>query len=133
MRKMILAVTPEQRKAALNALLPFQRSDFEGIFRAMDGDCSASTVVIQMPSLAKFESNQILIKSTSSGLPVTIRLLDPPLHEFLPEGQLEDMVGELAAETGLSEDEVLSKVEKLSEVNPMLGLRGCRLMLFIVP
>ncbi|KAK4769550.1 hypothetical protein SAY86_027700 [Trapa natans] len=97
MRKMILAVTPEQRKTALNALLPFQRSDFEGIFHAMDG------------------------------LPVTIRLLDPPLHEFLPEGRLDEMVAELAAETGLSEVEVLSKVEKLSEVNPMLGLRGCRL------
>ncbi|XP_031387314.1 pyruvate, phosphate dikinase, chloroplastic-like isoform X2 [Punica granatum] len=97
MRKMILAVTPEQRKANLNALLPFQRSDFEGIFRAMDG------------------------------LPVTIRLLDPPLHEFLPEGNLEDIVRELSAETSLNEEEVLSKVEKLSEVNPMLGLRGCRL------
>ncbi|KAK4802039.1 hypothetical protein SAY86_000242 [Trapa natans] len=97
MRKMILAVTPEQRNAALHVLLPFQRSDFEGIFRAMDG------------------------------LPVTIRLLDPPLHEFLPEAHLEDMVAELSRETGLTEEEVLSKVEKLSEVNPMLGLRGCRL------
>ncbi|KAF8038150.1 hypothetical protein BT93_B0878 [Corymbia citriodora subsp. variegata] len=97
MRKMIMAVTPEQRKAALNVLLPFQRSDFEGIFRAMDG------------------------------LPVTIRLLDPPLHEFLPEGHIEDIVSDLTAETGISQEEVLAKVEKLSEVNPMLGLRGCRL------
>ncbi|KAF8387965.1 hypothetical protein HHK36_026631 [Tetracentron sinense] len=96
-RHMIMAVTPEQRKAALDLLLPYQRSDFEGIFRAMDG------------------------------LPVTIRLLDPPLHEFLPEGDLEQIVDELSAETGMTEDEVFSRVEKLSEVNPMLGFRGCRL------
>ncbi|XP_024039126.1 pyruvate, phosphate dikinase, chloroplastic [Citrus clementina] len=96
-RKMIMAVTPEQRKAALDLLLPYQRSDFEGIFRAMDG------------------------------LPVTIRLLDPPLHEFLPEGDLEQIVNELTLETGMSEDEVFSRIEKLSEVNPMLGFRGCRL------
>ncbi|GMH29280.1 hypothetical protein Nepgr_031123 [Nepenthes gracilis] len=96
-RKMIMAVTPEQRKVALNQLLPYQRSDFEGIFRAMDG------------------------------LPVTIRLLDPPLHEFLPEGDLEHIVSELTTETGMTEDEVFSRMEKLSEVNPMLGFRGCRL------
>ncbi|GFP98619.1 pyruvate phosphate dikinase chloroplastic [Phtheirospermum japonicum] len=66
-RKMIMAVTLEQRKAALDLLLPYQRADFEGIFRAMDG------------------------------LPVTIRLLDPPLHEFLPEGDIEQIVGELTA------------------------------------
>lgn len=96
-RKMIMAVTPEQRKTALDQLLPYQRSDFEGIFRAMDG------------------------------LPVTIRLLDPPLHEFLPEGDLEQIVNELASETGMAEDEVFSRIEKLSEVNPMLGFRGCRL------
>lgn len=93
---MIMAVTTEQRKASLDVLLPYQRSDFEGIFRAMDG------------------------------LPVTIRLLDPPLHEFLPEGDLDNIVHELAAETGMKEDEVLSRIEKLSEVNPMLGFRGCR-------
>ncbi|XP_022137930.1 pyruvate, phosphate dikinase, chloroplastic isoform X2 [Momordica charantia] len=96
-RKMIMAATTEQRKAALDLLLPYQRSDFEGIFRAMDG------------------------------LPVTIRLLDPPLHEFLPEGNLEDIVRRLTAETGMTEDEVISRIEKLSEVNPMLGFRGCRL------
>ncbi|KAK6117349.1 hypothetical protein DH2020_048940 [Rehmannia glutinosa] len=94
-RKMIMAVTPEQRKAALDLLLPYQRADFEGIFRAMDG------------------------------LPVTIRLLDPPLHEFLPEGDIEQIVGELTVDTGMSEDEVYSRIEKLSEVNPMLGFRGC--------
>lgn len=63
---------------------------------------------------------------TISGLPVTIRLLDPPLHEFLPEGNLEDIVRRLTAETGMTEDEVISRIEKLSEVNPMLGFRGCR-------
>jgi len=99
-RRMIMAVTPEQRKAALDLLLPYQRSDFEGIFRAMDG------------------------------LPVTIRLLDPPLHEFLPEGNdLEHFVSELTSETGMKKEEIHSRIEKLSEVNPMLGFRGCRFVL----
>lgn len=57
---------------------------------------------------------------------MTIRLLDPPLHEFLPEGDLEQIVNELIADTGMTEDEVYARVEKLSEVNPMLGFRGCR-------
>ncbi|KAI8566148.1 hypothetical protein RHMOL_Rhmol02G0017200 [Rhododendron molle] len=92
-----LCRTEHMRKEALDVLLPFQRSDFEGIFRAMDG------------------------------LPVTIRLLDPPLHEFLPEGDLQDIVSELTKETGVTEDEVYSRIENLSEVNPMLGFRGCRL------
>ncbi|XP_064994766.1 pyruvate, phosphate dikinase, chloroplastic-like [Musa acuminata AAA Group] len=96
-RQMIMASNLEQRQRALNLLLPYQRSDFEGIFHAMDG------------------------------FPVTIRLLDPPLHEFLPEGNLEDIVSELASETGAKEEEIFSRVEKLSEVNPMLGFRGCRL------
>ncbi|KAK9161399.1 hypothetical protein Syun_007740 [Stephania yunnanensis] len=96
-RQMIMAATLEQRKTALDLLLPYQRSDFEGIFRAMDG------------------------------LPVTIRLLDPPLHEFLPEGDIEQIVRELTSYTDMTEDEVFSTVEKLSEVNPMLGFRGCRL------
>ena len=61
-----------------------------------------------------------------AGLPVTIRLLDPPLHEFLPEGDIDEIVEELAEATGVKEDEVLSRIEKLSEVNPMLGFRGCR-------
>jgi pyruvate,orthophosphate dikinase len=61
-----------------------------------------------------------------SGLPVTIRLLDPPLHEFLPDGDIQEIVTELAKDTGVSEEEVLARVEKLSEVNPMLGFRGCR-------
>ncbi|GER55895.1 pyruvate phosphate dikinase family protein [Striga asiatica] len=61
------------------------------------------------------------------GLPVTIRLLDPPLHEFLPEGDIEQIVGELTVDTGMSQEEIYSRIEKLSEVNPMLGFRGCRL------
>ncbi|KAK4379930.1 hypothetical protein RND71_001792 [Anisodus tanguticus] len=99
-RRMIMAVTIEQRKEALDSLLPYQRSDFEGIFRAMDG------------------------------LPVTIRLLDPPLHEFLPEGNLEEIVSELTTDIGMHEEDVYSRIEKLSEVNPMLGFRGCRFDLF---
>lgn len=96
-RQMIMAATLEQRKKALNLLLPYQKADFEGIFRAMDG------------------------------FPVTIRLLDPPLHEFLPDGNVEDIVGQLSLDTGMKEEEILSRMEKLSEVNPMLGFRGCRL------
>ncbi|KAL5065340.1 hypothetical protein RYX36_027077 [Vicia faba] len=96
-RKMIMAITQEQRKAALDLLLPYQRSDFEGIFRAMDG------------------------------FPVTIRLLDPPLHEFLPKGDMEQIISELTSQTGVKKEEILTKIERLSEVNPMLGFRGCRL------
>ncbi|TVU19324.1 hypothetical protein EJB05_35468 [Eragrostis curvula] len=96
-RQMIMAPNLELRQNALDRLLPYQRSDFEGIFRAMDG------------------------------LPVTIRLLDPPLHEFLPEGNIEEIVQELCAETGADQEEALARIEKLSEVNPMLGFRGCRL------
>lgn len=57
---------------------------------------------------------------------MTIRLLDPPLHEFLPEGDLEQIVSELTTETGMTVEQVYSRIEKLSEVNPMLGFRGCR-------
>lgn len=53
-------------------------------------------------------------------------MLDPPLHEFLPEGDLEQIVTEVAAETGMTEDAVYSRLDKLTEVNPMLGFRGCR-------
>ena len=95
MRKMILADDVEGRKAALAELEPFQREDFIGIFEAMDG------------------------------LPVTIRLLDPPLHEFLPhddKGQ-----AEVASQLGISPARVRDRVEQLHEFNPMLGFRGCRL------
>lgn len=95
MREMILADNEAGRKAALKKLLPYQRKDFEGIFKAMDG------------------------------FPVTVRLLDPPLHEFLPH----DAAGqkEMAKRLDVSPNVVKSKVEALHEMNPMLGHRGCRL------
>jgi len=95
MREMILARDEAGRRAALEKLLPMQRDDFEGIFRAM------------------------------AGRPVTIRLLDPPLHEFLPhdpEGQRE-----IAQALQISPAEIKAKVDSLHEFNPMLGHRGCRL------
>ncbi len=95
MREMILADTVKGRKHALDQLLPMQREDFEGIFKAM------------------------------KGLPVTVRLLDPPLHEFVPH-QLAHQK-ELAEEMHISLEAVKSKVAELEEFNPMLGHRGCRL------
>jgi len=95
MREMILSKTEVGRRAALKKLLPMQRSDFEGIFEAMDG------------------------------FGVTIRLLDPPLHEFVPH-QLATQK-ELADDMGLTLDEVVSACHSLEEFNPMLGHRGCRL------
>ncbi len=94
-REMILADNTEARKKALNKILPFQKRDFIGIFEAM------------------------------KNLPVTIRLLDPPLHEFLPH----DMKGqeEMAKEMGIPVDRIIEKVQALAEFNPMLGFRGCRL------
>lgn len=94
MREMIVAHDAAGRRHALNTLLPLQRSDFEGIFDAMDG------------------------------LPVTIRLLDPPLHEFLPHDAAE--VESLARELGLPARDLMRTVEGLRETNPMLGHRGCR-------
>ena len=94
-REMIVSETVEQRKAALAKILPMQRGDFEAIYKAM------------------------------GGLPVTIRLLDPPLHEFLP--QEEDDIKELANDMGISFDKLKGIVESLHEFNPMLGTRGCRL------
>jgi pyruvate,orthophosphate dikinase len=95
MREMIVARDESGRRRALAKLLPMQRSDFEGIFEAMDG------------------------------LPVTIRLLDPPLHEFLPHGGEESKL--LARTLGLTRAELQHIVESLRETNPMLGHRGCRL------
>jgi len=95
MRRMILAEDREKRREALAELLPMQREDFEGIFRAMDG------------------------------YPVTIRLLDPPLHEFLPAG--EEEIGEFAARADVDLERLRSLIESLREANPMLGHRGCRL------
>ena len=94
-REMILSNDEEGRRAALAKLLPMQRGDFEGIFEAMDG------------------------------YGVTIRLLDPPLHEFVPHQTATQK--ELAHEMGLTLEEVKAKVDSLEEFNPMLGHRGCRL------
>ncbi len=94
-REMILATQPGERERALAKLLPMQRGDFVEIFQAM------------------------------AGLPVTIRLLDPPLHEFLPQGDEE--IREIAADLHIEAAKVRAKVDALREVNPMLGPRGCRL------
>ncbi|MGH7462556.1 MAG: putative PEP-binding protein, partial [Longimicrobiales bacterium] len=95
MREMILAESEEQRRAALKLLLPYQRRDFVGIFKVMDG------------------------------LPVTIRLLDPPLHEFLPVE--ERAQNQVARAMGVPVAQIRRRVEQLHEINPMLGHRGCRL------
>ncbi|MEI6058338.1 MAG: pyruvate, phosphate dikinase [archaeon] len=95
MREMILADDETQRRKALNKLLPYQRADFEGIFKVMNN------------------------------LPVIIRFLDPPLHEFLPKEQNE--IKALAKILNMDEEKVKSKIESLHEFNPMLGFRGCRL------
>ena len=95
MREMILAEDAEGRKRALDKLLPMQKEDFKGIFRVMEGR------------------------------PVTVRTLDPPLHEFLPNTDKE--IKELASQMGVDEEVIRSKVQALHEANPMLGHRGCRL------
>ncbi|WP_188911072.1 pyruvate, phosphate dikinase [Aureimonas endophytica] len=95
MRRMILAPDEEGRRAALAELLPFQRSDFVELFEIM------------------------------AGLPVTIRLLDPPLHEFLPKGEAE--IADVAAKFGIEPRVLTERIAKLEEFNPMLGHRGCRL------
>ena len=95
MREMILATDEAARRAALAKLLPYQREDFVGIFTAMNG------------------------------LPVTVRLLDPPLHEFLPHD--EENQQQMADHIGISIDDVKARVSQLHEANPMLGHRGCRL------
>lgn len=95
MRKMILADNVEERKEALKELEPMQQSDFEGLYEIMDG------------------------------MNVNVRLLDPPLHEFLP--QEEDKIAELAKATGRTVEQVKARCEELHEFNPMMGHRGCRL------
>ncbi len=95
MREMILADTTEERRIALEKLLPYQKEDFKGIFKAM------------------------------AGLPVTVRLLDPPLHEFVPHDEKGQK--ELSEAMGLPIDVIHKRVEALCESNPMLGHRGCRL------
>jgi len=95
MREMILAETLEGRRKALARILPYQQADFKGIFKAMEG------------------------------CPVTVRLLDPPLHEFVPHEEKEQR--ELAQIMGVSYDYIRQRVDSLHEANPMLGHRGCRL------
>ncbi|MBP8131802.1 MAG: pyruvate, phosphate dikinase [Candidatus Hydrogenedentes bacterium] len=96
MREMILAETPEARRAAVMKLLPYQKKDFLGIFKAM------------------------------AGKPVTVRLLDPPLHEFV--GDLNDaQIAVLSKQIGVPADKIKTRIKKLHELNPMLGHRGCRL------
>ena len=95
MRRMILAADQDERRAALARLLPHQRRDFESLLRTM------------------------------AGRPVTIRLLDPPLHEFLPAER--DVTPALAAKLGIEPAALAARVRELAEVNPMLGCRGCRL------
>ena len=95
LRKMILSDTVEAREAALNELIPFQKGDFKGIYEVMEGR------------------------------PVTIRFLDPPLHEFVPTEEKD--IQELAKDMGLSAAEVRATCEELHEFNPMMGHRGCRL------
>jgi len=108
-QKMILAKSPEERQAALNQLLPFQQSDFKGIFEAM------------------------VDPKTNEGYPVVIRLIDPPLHEFLPSyEELLVEVTRMETEGGHEQElqekrELLDAVGAMREMNPMLGLRGCRL------
>ena len=94
-REMIMAKNSAGRKHALDNLYPYQKEDFKGIFRAMEN------------------------------FPVNVRLLDPPLHEFLPKAKEE--IEEMAEQLQLSAEEVVKVIEDLAEVNPMMGLRGCRL------
>ena len=96
-RQMILAKSEDARKSALATLLPYQQKDFEGIFRALDG------------------------------LPACVRLLDPPLHEFLPQSDNKKGQEEVAKQLGTTVAEVAKMVNELHEFNPMLGFRGCRL------
>src|SRR5438045_5683051 len=95
MREMILAGTRDERARPLAKLLPYQRDDFIGIFEALDG------------------------------LPATIRFLDPPLHEFLPNDHAQQT--ELANKLGVPVEQITRRVHELHEFNPMLGHRGCRL------
>jgi pyruvate,orthophosphate dikinase len=96
-REMILATTVDGRKKALAKIEPFQKADFVGIFEAMHG------------------------------LPVTIRLLDPPLHEFLPQKDNRTGAEAVAKQIGVSVDKIFERVDELHEMNPMMGFRGCRL------
>ncbi len=97
MREMILSDTPEQRRAALAKILPFQQKDFEEMYKALEGR------------------------------PMTVRFLDPPLHEFLPQESMVEEIAAIAKELGVSSQTIVQKIRSLHEFNPMMGHRGCRL------
>jgi pyruvate,orthophosphate dikinase len=97
MREMILSDTPEQRRAALAKILPFQQKDFEEMYKALEGR------------------------------PMTVRFLDPPLHEFLPQESMVEEIAAIARELGVSSQTIVQKIRSLHEFNPMMGHRGCRL------
>ena len=96
-REMILSDTKEQREKALAKILPMQQGDFEAMYKALEGR------------------------------PMTVRYLDPPLHEFVPHVDMKDEIAELAKNLGISEESVINKINALHESNPMMGHRGCRL------
>ena len=97
MRQMILSDTEEQRREALAKLLPYQKADFKGMYKALEGR------------------------------PMTVRYLDPPLHEFLPAKNMTEEIEALAKELGTTTDKIIAKIDELHEFNPMMGFRGCRL------
>ncbi len=97
MRQMILSETEEQRREALAKLLPYQKADFKGMYKALEGR------------------------------PMTVRYLDPPLHEFLPAKNMTEEIEALAKELGTTTDKIITKIDELHEFNPMMGFRGCRL------
>ena len=97
MRQMILSETEEQRREALAKLLPYQKADFKGMYKALEGR------------------------------PMTVRYLDPPLHEFLPAKNMPEEIEALAKELGTTTDKIVAKIDELHEFNPMMGFRGCRL------
>ena len=97
MRQMILSESEEQRREALAKLLPYQKADFKGMYKALEGR------------------------------PMTVRYLDPPLHEFLPQKNQTAEIEELAKELGTTTEKIIAKIDELHEFNPMMGFRGCRL------
>ena len=97
MREMILSDNADQRRAALARILPYQQKDFEEMYKALEGR------------------------------PMTVRYLDPPLHEFLPQKSMVNEIAEIAQELGTTSEKIVQKIDELHEMNPMMGHRGCRL------